>query len=241
MSKSVIKKGKWLLRDFFLAPKANCLGCASQLGAVKGLLCPDCYASLSPLYTTFAGVKYVCNLCGREIEGLRCRCGGRRENAYNAYAAYHFELPASTLVKAFKYRGVTALSEWMADEMILSLKGERDFDIITYVPMHRIRKIQRGFNQSEILAKIISQKLNIPCVSLLERKRFTRKQANLSGAKRRENLVNAFVARNESINNKRVLLVDDVRTTGTTVISCARVLMESGAERVSAVTFACAR
>lgn len=237
-----IQNARKILHDFFFAPKANCLGCSSALGAVKGFLCPDCYRSLSPLYTTFAGRKYICNLCGREIEGLRCRCGGRRNKAYTAYSAYHFELPVSTLVKAFKYRHVKALSPWMANEMITALKGEREFDVITFVPMHPIRKIKRGFNQAEILSKHISDSLNIPVKALLKRKRFTKRQATLSAAvKRRENLKNVFFLKETDVKDARILLVDDVRTTGTTLISCADVLMKSGARSVTCVTLASSR
>lgn len=241
MKNTGIMKMNSILHDFLFAPKSNCLGCQSRLGAVKGFLCPECYASLSPLYTTNDGTKYLCDLCGSEITGLRCRCGGRPNKAYPSYSAYYFELPVSTLIKAFKYRSVKALADWMADEMIAALKGERDFDIITFVPMHFIRRISRGFNQSEILARLISEKLQIPCLPLLTRKRFTRKQANLNGKMRRRNLLNAFDVKDRNFKDMRVLLVDDVRTTGTTIISCAKVLMENGAKKVSALTLGSGR
>ena len=229
------------INDFVIAPKANCLGCQSALGSDNGYLCASCYSSLSPLYKTYEGSKKICNLCGKEIIKLKCRCGGIPKNAYNVYSAYYFELPVSTLIKAFKYKSVTTLSEWMAEEMICALKNERDFDLITCVPMHPIRKIKRGFNQSELLAKIISEKMNLPFVHTLRRRRFTRKQAALTGTQRRTNLIHAFSFRETDIKNKHILLVDDVRTTGTTLISCARVLMENGARKVSAVTLACTK
>jgi len=241
MIRKLFKKTTLFMHDFFFAPKANCLGCLTQLGAVKGFLCPDCYASLSTLYTTFEGAKYICNLCGSEIPGLRCRCGGRRNKAYLSYSAYYFELPVSTLIKAFKYKSVTALSDWMSDEMIKALKGERDFDVITFVPMHFLRRIARGYNQSEILARCISNKLGISCKPLLSRKRFTRKQATLKGKKRRTNLINAFDIKDKSIKDMHILLVDDVRTTGTTIISCGDILMKNGAKKVSVVTLASGR
>ena len=171
--------------DFLIAPKANCIACTSALGANASFLCPNCYAALSPLYQTFEGVKKICRLCGREISGLRCRCGGGPKGAYETFSAYHFEMPVSALVKSFKYKAVTNLSGWLADEMIKALKGEKEFDLITCVPMHPLRRIKRGFNQSEILAKIISKKLNIPYVSVLKRRRYTKRQATLSAVKSR--------------------------------------------------------
>ena len=241
MKSKMIVNAKKVIIDFLIAPKANCIGCTSSLGTNESFLCSKCFASLSPLYTTHEGVQKICRLCGREISGLKCRCGGGTKNAYNTYSAYYFELPVSTLIRSFKYKAVTNLADWIADEMIKALKNENDYDLITCVPMHPLRKIKRGFNQSEILARRISEKLQIPYAAVLKRQRFTRKQATLSGMRRRKNLINAFGIKEDHIKNKRILLVDDVRTTGTTIISSANVLIDNGAEKVSAVTFACGK
>lgn len=240
-AKAKIKRLFKRLKDFLIAPNANCLGCTSALGADKGFLCAKCYAALSPRYTSYSGVHKICNLCGREIEKLGCRCGGKLKNAYTAYSAYAFELPVSTLIKAFKYKSVVNLSEWMADEMVKALKNDREFDLITCVPMHPLRKIRRGFNQSEILARIMAQKLMIPYENLLVRRRFTKRQASLSGQKRRKNLIHAFEMNKRTLTGQHILIVDDVRTTGTTAVSCAKVLMENGAGKISCVTLAAAR
>lgn len=240
-SKMIFSKAKESVIDFLIAPKANCIGCTSPLGANESFLCPDCYASLYPLYGTFEGVKKICHICGNEISGLRCRCGSKYEKAYTVYSAYHFEQPVSTLIKSFKYRSVSNLSEWISDEMIKALKNERDFDLIVCVPMHPLRKIKRGFNHSEILAKRISDKLQIPIAPVLKKRRFTKNQASLSGAKRRRNLINSFAFKDFDIKNKHILIVDDVRTTGTTIISSANLLMDNGASKVSAVTLAAGR
>lgn len=232
-----VKRFKAAVFDFLIAPRANCLGCKSPIGTDKGFLCAECYASLSPLYTTSAGTKKICNLCGQEIPGRRCRCGGRLENAYTAFSAYAFISPVSPLVKAFKYSHVTALSDWMSDEMIHSLRGERDFDIITCVPMHFIRRVRRGYNQSELLAEKIAFKTGIPFQNFLVRKRYTINQARLSSKKRRSNLIGAIdLKKDVCVKGKRILLVDDVRTSGTTLITCAKVLMNNGAKSVICLT-----
>ncbi len=241
MKSEAILKFKKTAIDFLIAPKSSCLGCTSCLGSNDSFLCPKCFASLSPLYITQLGVKKICNLCGREIDGLRCRCGGTVKNAFNTYSAYYFEAPVSALIKAFKYKSITNLAAWLSDEMIKSLKSETDFDLITCVPMHPLRKLKRGFNQAEILSKLLSERLNIPYAPVLKRKRFTKRQATLTGEKRRKNLIHAFSPHKIDIKDKRILIVDDVRTTGTTIISCANVLMKNGAKKVSAVTIVCGR
>ena len=241
MKETRFKRVKNSLNDFFFAPKANCLGCMSALGCDKDFLCAKCYASLSPLYLTYSGITHICNLCGSEIKNKACKCGGKRKNAYTVYSAYRFEQPVSTIVKAFKYRSSTYLSVWIAEQMILALKGGCDFDIITFVPMHFLRKVSRGYNQSEILAKHISIRLNIPLKGTLKRSRYTRKQASLRASLRKKNLINAFKIVNKDIKGKHVLLIDDVRTTGSTIIECARVLRENGAGKVSALTLACGK
>ena len=222
--------------DFITAPKANCLSCKTALGADKGFLCAGCYSSLRPLYLTEEGTNKICMRCGSEITGLRCRCHASIENSITAYSAYHFIAPVSPLVKIFKYSHVTALSGWMADELTLALRGDRSFDIITCVPSHFLRRLKRGYNQSEILALALSNRISVPFSNLLKKHRYTLNQARLSGQKRRINLINSFKYIGPDIKGKRILLVDDVRTTGSTIINCAKLLKENGAQSVIAVT-----
>lgn len=229
------------ITDYLIAPNANCLACKTALGANKAYLCPDCFSSLSPLYLTNAGTNKICVKCGSEIKGLRCACGGSLKKAFQAYSAYHFENPVSSLVKAFKYGHVTTLKGWMADEMTLALKGDRDFDIITAVPVHLLRRVRRGYNQSELLSKELSLRINIPFDVLLKKKRYTQSQAGLKGEKRRSNLLNAFICLEKDVKGKRILLVDDVRTTGSTLLACAKALMEAGCESVAFVTLCSGR
>ena len=115
----------------------------------------------------------------------------------------------------------------------------RHFDLVVPVPLHPARLRERGFNQAELLAKILAQKTNVPLHRALERVRYTTTQTAFDRAERMENLRDAFRLRKKiAVRGLRVLLVDDILTTGSTLSECARVLRDAGAQSVYAVTAA---
>lgn len=114
-----------------------------------------------------------------------------------------------------------------------------DFNWIVPVPLHPKRRRERGFNQSELLSNALSTKIAIPVNSCLRRIRSTRPQVGLTDSQRSENVRNAFECRNKAqIHGRRILLIDDVMTTGATVSSAAQALLNAGALRVSVLTLA---
>jgi ComF family protein len=116
---------------------------------------------------------------------------------------------------------------------------ERRFDIIVPVPLHPTRERERGFNQASLLAESLSAQISTPSKPLLERIRYTTTQTALDRAERMENLHNAFrLRKNADVRGLRVLLIDDVLTTGSTLSECARVLKRAGATSVHAATAA---
>jgi ComF family protein len=113
------------------------------------------------------------------------------------------------------------------------------FDIIIPVPLHPTRQRERGFNQATLLAELLSAQVSIPSKMLLERVRYTTTQTALDRAERMENLHNAFrLRKNMDVRGLRVLLIDDVLTTGSTLSECARILKRAGAISVHAATAA---
>jgi ComF family protein len=118
-----------------------------------------------------------------------------------------------------------------------ALPRDRQFDLVTAVPLHWRRQWQRGFNQSELLAKAMARARGIPAMKVLRRGSATRAQAGLSNAQRRENVTGAFRARRR-VNGMRILLIDDVMTTGATAGACARALKKAGAKSVSLAALA---
>jgi competence protein ComFC len=131
------------------------------------------------------------------------------------------------------------LAEWLAetleDERILA----RGIDAFVPVPLHPARRRERNFNQAEVLARLLAPRAGKPVLHALRRDRYTTTQTRFDRHQRMENLRNAFSVRHNAIvQNRHLILVDDVFTTGSTVDECARVLREAGAASVRVVTVA---
>src|SRR5438034_8601295 len=147
------------------------------------------------------------------------------------------------IIHEFKYGRQIHLRHLVARWLNCALDDERlrqsHFDVIVPVPLHPTRQRERGFNQAGLLAELLSAQTSIPCKPLLERTRYTTTQTALDRSERMENLHNAFrLRKNANVRSLRVLLVDDVLTTGSTLNECARILKRGGAFSVHAVTAA---
>ena len=111
-----------------------------------------------------------------------------------------------------------------------------DYDMIVPVPLHPNRMEERGYNQAELIADTLSERLSVPLYDdVLFRIRDTKRQMTLSRSKREENVEGAFFADSRSVSGKRVLLIDDIYTVGATVKACAKELIDKGAIEVSAI------
>ncbi|MFN7996733.1 MAG: ComF family protein [Bryobacteraceae bacterium] len=166
---------------------------------------------------------------------MLCRVGGRGFDEAFCYGAYEGTL--RKLIHLYKYSGIRRLADPMGRLIVSALPLDRQFDAVVPVPLHWRRRWQRGFNQSELLARAIARRRGIPMLGVLRRGSATRAQAGLSNAQRRENVAGAFRARRR-VPGMRILLVDDVMTTGATSGACARVLKRAGAKSVSVVSLA---
>jgi ComF family protein len=166
-----------------------------------------------------------------------CRLGLQGFDAVYSYGSYEGTL--RQLVHLFKYSGVRPLAGAFGRFLAQALPRETTFDVIVPMPLHWFKQWQRGFNQSDLLAREIGKKWNVPVRSLIRRKKATRPQAGLTNAKRRANMSGAFkIARGRPLAGVRVLLVDDVVTTGATASACARVLKRAGAAHVALLALA---
>ncbi|MFZ4857491.1 MAG: double zinc ribbon domain-containing protein [Desulfuromonadaceae bacterium] len=205
-------------------------------------ICPTCYERL-PLVAS-----PLCSLCGVPFAGTgddhRCgACTLQPPHFDAARAHFLYEGPIRELIHAFKYNRSTHLRyplALLALEGICGVPAVTDLNLIVPVPLHRSRLRRRGFNQAVLLGRILSRRLTLPMMpDALVRTRATEPQIELSAAERRVNVKGAFSVRKpERITGKRILLLDDVMTTGSTMDECAKELKKAGASAVIAVTIA---
>jgi ComF family protein len=169
-------------------------------------------------------------------------CAVCRESLVNFDAAYSFgayEGSLRKLIHLFKYGKVESLAEPLSKFLLLATPLEAQFDVVIAMPMHWRKQWERGFNQARLLAEPIARRYGLKVSDSLRRTRYTKAQAGLSEAQRRDNLKNSFrVERRDQVAGKRVLLVDDVFTTGATLRAAAEVLKAAGASHVTALTLA---
>src|SRR5262249_41865830 len=174
------------------------------------------------------------HLCGR--------CRRRRPLFGYARAATRYDDVAREALHAFKFGGCRALAAPLGD-LIAELDRELPTavpDLLVPVPLHRRRERERGFNQSYLLARRVGHIWNVPVRrDVLQRAVYTVPQTQLSGEARRSNVRTAFVLRHvDVVAGRRVLLVDDVFTTGSTATACAVCLRKAGAAEVGVLTVA---
>lgn len=165
-------------------------------------VCPACFAACSP-----------------------CPEGIVNEEGRRIFAAYRYDEHAEKMVAALKFRGLPAIAPDLAARLAPRIPA--GYDLLVPVPVSRIRRRERGYNQAAALAESLGAMLGVPVLQALARVRHTRTQIGLNGAERAENVYDAFRARGNAFADKRILLIDDVYTTGSTARECARALGES--------------
>jgi ComF family protein len=166
-----------------------------------------------------------------------CRSGTRGFDAAYCFGVYEGTL--RELIHLFKYGGMKPLSKTLAGYLASALPRDQQFDLVVPMPLHWRRQWQRGFNQSELLARAIARRCGVPMENAARRTRATSAQAGLSNARRRENVAGAFrVKKASKVAGRRVLLIDDVMTTGATASACALALKRAGTKRVTLLALA---
>ncbi len=166
-----------------------------------------------------------------------CRSGARGFDMAYCFGAYEDTL--RQLIHLFKYGRIKPLARTLAAHLASALPRDQKFDVVVPMPLHWRRRWQRGFNQSELLARLTARRCGIPMVNAVRRTRATAAQAGLSNARRRENVAGAFrVRKPQAVEGRRVLLIDDVMTTGATASACALALKRGGASSVTLLALA---
>jgi competence protein ComFC len=218
-----------ILLDLVFPP--HCQGCR----APGAWFCPRCVA----LLRTFQ--PPLCERCGRETADACASCQAHPLPAslLGLRAVAQFDGPLRRAIHALKYEQVTVLAEPFGLLLTDYLAAHPlPITLIVPVPLHAEREVERGYNQSKLLASVVSRASAIPMdAGAIVRARNTLPQVGLAEKARRTNLVGAFVCP-RPLNGQRVLVVDDVSTTGATMSECALALSAAGAHSVWGLTLA---
>ena len=212
-----------------VGPEQNlCLSCTEKASRIKPPFCAKC----SQPFTGAITGSFACANCANRL--LHFEAG---------VSAYRSRGVAREVVHRFKYgRQIhlrRLLGDWLAEALKDSRLAARRFDLVVPVPLHPARQRERGFNQAELLAAELRRVSGLTVRNVLQRTRYTATQTQFDRSERMENLRGAFrLRRGSNVQDLRMLLVDDVLTTGSTLSECASVLREAGALSVHAVTAA---
>jgi ComF family protein len=216
----------------------RCSAC-SELTDQKDGVCAKCFQKLN-----FIADPY-CNICGTPFdftikEQMICgKCISFPPPYDLSRSLFKFDEQSKKLVHAFKYNDRTTYAKMFARLLVMRYGSViEDIDIIVPVPMHRFKRIFRNYNSSQILAHEIAKIIKKPMLpEMLIKQKWTRPQTGLSRVGRSKNLVGSIrIGDQTKLQDKVVLLVDDVKTTGATSSLCSRLLKKAGARAVKLVT-----
>ena len=200
----------------------KCILCRRLLGREELDLCGDCRRDVAPY------------------------ASGKRKYQFldSMTAVWYYEENIRRAIVRYKFYGARHLARNLGRQLAMRvLQEELEFDLITWVPVSRWRKFRRGFDQVELLARAVGRELGRGPARCLKKIRNNRKQSTLRGAaERRANVLGVYrVTDPKLVAGKKILLLDDVLTTGATAGECARVLLTAGAKEVHCAVLAASR
>jgi ComF family protein len=215
-----------------------CLACGETLERHERLVCENCWRSIETVHAEDdLYQQFLTKLAGDGIiSGL--------------FSPFYFEKEGKlqAVIHGLKYQGYTSLGVKAGrkiGERIESVNDLPKADVLLPVPLHPLKKRERGYNQSELICRGIEEVTRIPVrADLLRRRKYTVSQTQLSSEERKENVGDAFEINEKKrgdISGKSFILVDDVITTGSTINACARALATAGAKSVHAASIALAK
>jgi len=221
----------------------RCIGCNASSPDTFRYICWECWSDAARVEAPF------CDLCGDPIAGavnhdfICYACSAETPSFDSARSAMRYDGVVGEALRQLKYEQ----AQWLVPDLAGILHGciqaeypAQPFDLLVPVPLHHVRRRDRGYNQSAVLAKELGRKLGLKShAKLLQRIRPTTTQTNLTAKERLSNVSDAFRYQpGRHLTGRRVLLVDDVMTTGATVNACAKALKKGGAASVHVITAA---
>ncbi len=227
---------KKLLNNYFFNPHWKCLVCGKEVFEGQSF-CDDCKKILP--YNDGP----ICDHCGRKVVAFENYCSTCKNvliDLDTCRSAFNYAYPISKLIKDAKYNNAIYVIDYFARELSsVYFQNYFNADYLVYIPMTEDAKKKRGYNQSEILADKLSEKIDVPVLECLKKVKDTERQATLGRADRLKNLDGAFrVIDKKSVVDKSILIVDDVTTTGATAQIVASRLKRAGAKIVNLITVA---
>lgn len=235
--------------EFLFPSNIYCIACGNLIDNQRPYaLCDKCVEEIKWI------TDNSCTVCGKDLGHISSKSGNQKicfecmevKHIFDkGFSCATYEGPVKEILSDFKYKAKPYYAQKIVDAMCdkaESFMGELNVDIIIPIPMHPKKLKDRGYNQSQLLAKGFSNFFNIRLEEeILIKTRLTASMSSLSSTERRINLHNTLAIgynRENEVKNKSILLVDDVYTTGSTADACAEVLKENGAKEVNIFTFA---
>jgi competence protein ComFC len=223
---------RWLWGSLDLLFPPTCGGCG-----LRGIhWCEQCQKQVKEIEPP------ICNICGqpRDLPGLCTRCSSTKPNftALRSWALY--DGPVREAVRRLKYRRNISLGLVLSQPLIkLLIKLSWEVDMVIPVPLGVARLKERGYNQAVLIARPLALRIGVPCENQgLQRVRETRSQVGLSYDQRRDNVKNAFLAKQEIVSKHSILVIDDVATSSATLDACAAALLAAGSKDIYSLTYA---
>ncbi len=215
----------YLLWLFF--PK-RCVVCGKIIKRHKDL-CGECDANIER-------IEKSCKVCGATLKHCECK-----RNVYRfsgCVAPFYKGENSMKMIYRFKLHAQLDSAEFLADRICAKIKeyyADQKFDVVTAVPISKLKYLSRGYNHSEVIARALAKKIGVEYKRLLNKNNFRKSQHTLTRAQRYEN-VNGMFRYIEQVNYKKVLLIDDIKSTGATLNECTKELLFSGVEEVYCAT-----
>lgn len=226
---------KWIHHFIDLIYPRNCEGCKKALLVEENLICTECLINLP-----------LTNSHKQEQEAISKKFWGKMPVKYTLpYLKYSKDGIVQNMIHSLKYKNNQEIGKKLGELYGKSLRMagyDRKIDLLVGVPLHEEKKQQRGYNQADCIAEGLSIGLQIDySTELIKRNKFTESQTKKSRIERFQNVENIFeITDLEKIKGKRIALVDDVLTTGSTLESCGLELLKNGCKEISIITIASA-
>lgn len=216
--------------------KWRCNVCDKEVFEEK-YFCEECFKQLPFINGA------ICNHCGRSVidnEEYCSTCKNILVDLDKCRSVFNYDKAVKELIYRFKYGNCAYLKNLFGEYLYgLYIKNRFDADILTFIPMTKKPLRKRGYNQSQLLSLELSKMLNIPCLKLLEKTKETARQATMNRRERLKNLTDVFkVIDKKAVKDKKIMIVDDVTTTGSTAQAVAEKLKKAGAKMVYLLTIA---